>query len=175
MTYIQSNPVDTSKQYNSITIGLASPEKILQRSYGEVLKPETINYRSYKPEKDGLFNHQFTHHVNYKGEWEGRRDLFEPIVEYLNAFLIVRVKVNLLIATHVPHFGGFHVDFENTTVSRTGLLYLDDTNGPTEFETGEKIECVSNRFVEFPGHIKHGSWTCTDRPYRRVVNFNWIP
>ena len=55
MTYIQSNPVDTSKQYNSITIGLASPEKILQRSYGEVLKPETINYRSYKPEKDGLF------------------------------------------------------------------------------------------------------------------------
>ena len=55
MTYIQSNSVDTSKQYSSITIGLASPEKILQRSYGEVLKPETINYRSYKPEKDGLF------------------------------------------------------------------------------------------------------------------------
>ena len=55
MTYIQSNPVDTSKEYNSITIGLSSPEKILQRSYGEVLKPETINYRSYKPEKDGLF------------------------------------------------------------------------------------------------------------------------
>ena len=55
MTYIQSNPVDTSKKYNSITIGLASPEKILQRSFGEVLKPETINYRSYKPEKDGLF------------------------------------------------------------------------------------------------------------------------
>ncbi|MFL2983464.1 MAG: DNA-directed RNA polymerase subunit beta' [Candidatus Neomarinimicrobiota bacterium] len=55
MTYIQSNPVDTNKKYSSITIGLASPEKILQRSYGEVLKPETINYRSYKPEKDGLF------------------------------------------------------------------------------------------------------------------------
>lgn len=136
-----------------------------------------FEWRHHKqdPEKDGLFNHQFTHHLNYKGEWEGRRDIFEPIVKYLNAFLIVRVKVNLLIATHVPHFGGFHVDFENTTVSRTGLLYLDDTNGPTEFETGEKIECVSNRFVEFPGHIKHGSWSCTDRPYRRVVNFNWIP
>ena len=55
MTYIQSNPVDTSKEYSAITIGLSSPEKILQRSYGEVLKPETINYRSYKPEKDGLF------------------------------------------------------------------------------------------------------------------------
>ena len=55
MTYIQSNSIDTSKKYNSITIGLASPESILARSYGEVLKPETINYRSYKPEKDGLF------------------------------------------------------------------------------------------------------------------------
>ena len=55
MTYIQSTKVDLSKKYESITIGLASPEMILARSYGEILKPETINYRSYKPEKDGLF------------------------------------------------------------------------------------------------------------------------
>jgi len=40
---------------NAITLGLLSPEEILERSYGEVLKPETINYRSYKPEKEGLF------------------------------------------------------------------------------------------------------------------------
>ena len=43
------------KQFNSITISLSSPEAILERSFGEVLKPETINYRSFKPEKDGLF------------------------------------------------------------------------------------------------------------------------
>ena len=55
MTFIQSTKIDTTKNYNSITISLASPEMILTRSYGEVLKPETINYRSYKPEKDGLF------------------------------------------------------------------------------------------------------------------------
>jgi len=55
LTYIQSTKVDTSKNFTSITIGLASPEMILAKSYGEVLKPETINYRSYKPEKDGLF------------------------------------------------------------------------------------------------------------------------
>lgn len=42
-------------EFNSITIHLSSPETILNRSRGEVLKPETINYRSYKPEKDGLF------------------------------------------------------------------------------------------------------------------------
>ena len=41
--------------FNSITVSLASPESIKKRSYGEVTKPETINYRTYKPERDGLF------------------------------------------------------------------------------------------------------------------------
>ncbi len=44
-----------SHSFNNITVGLLSPEEMLDRSFGEVLKPETINYRSYKPEKDGLF------------------------------------------------------------------------------------------------------------------------
>ncbi|MBC8345120.1 MAG: DNA-directed RNA polymerase subunit beta' [Candidatus Marinimicrobia bacterium] len=52
---MQTNKIDTSKGFSAITIGLASPESTLQKSYGEILKPETINYRSYKPEKDGLF------------------------------------------------------------------------------------------------------------------------
>ena len=41
--------------FSRITIGLASPDSILEHSYGEVLKPETVNYRTYKPERDGLF------------------------------------------------------------------------------------------------------------------------
>jgi len=41
--------------FTKIAIGLASPEEVLERSSGEVLKPETINYRTYKPERDGLF------------------------------------------------------------------------------------------------------------------------
>jgi len=44
-----------SDSFTSITLGILSPEQILERSFGEVLKPETINYRSYKPEKDCLF------------------------------------------------------------------------------------------------------------------------
>ncbi len=44
-----------SSAFNKITISLASPEQILKQSHGEVLKPETINYRTYKPERDGLF------------------------------------------------------------------------------------------------------------------------
>lgn len=45
----------TKSNFNKISIGLASPEEILKLSSGEVLKPETINYRTYKPERDGLF------------------------------------------------------------------------------------------------------------------------
>ena len=45
----------TKSNFTKITIGLASPEEILESSYGEVTKPETINYRTYKPERDGLF------------------------------------------------------------------------------------------------------------------------
>ena len=46
---------NTQKRFNKISIGLASPETILGESRGEVLKPETINYRTHKPERDGLF------------------------------------------------------------------------------------------------------------------------
>ncbi|HSL88511.1 MAG TPA: DNA-directed RNA polymerase subunit beta' [Ignavibacteriaceae bacterium] len=49
---IQENAM---REIHSLTIGLASPDDILSRSYGEVTKPETINYRSFRPEKDGLF------------------------------------------------------------------------------------------------------------------------
>ena len=47
----QEQPIN----FDAIKIGLASPEKIREWSHGEVTKPETINYRTLKPEKDGLF------------------------------------------------------------------------------------------------------------------------
>ncbi|MEY5131474.1 MAG: DNA-directed polymerase subunit beta, partial [Bacteroidota bacterium] len=43
------------KGFSQITIKIASPDEVLNRSMGEVTKPETINYRSFRPEKDGLF------------------------------------------------------------------------------------------------------------------------
>jgi len=51
----RNNEVVTQKKFNKIVIGLSSPEVILNSSRGEVLKPETINYRTHKPERDGLF------------------------------------------------------------------------------------------------------------------------
>ncbi|MCB9017546.1 MAG: DNA-directed RNA polymerase subunit beta', partial [Prevotellaceae bacterium] len=53
MAFRKDNKIKSN--FTKITIGLASPEEILEQSSGEVLKPETINYRTYKPERDGLF------------------------------------------------------------------------------------------------------------------------
>ena len=53
MAFKNDNKLKTN--FNKISIGLASPEEVLKLSSGEVLKPETINYRTYKPERDGLF------------------------------------------------------------------------------------------------------------------------
>ena len=53
MAFKRENKIKSN--FTKITIGLASPEEIQSNSYGEVLKPETINYRTYKPERDGLF------------------------------------------------------------------------------------------------------------------------
>ncbi|MCI6551574.1 MAG: DNA-directed RNA polymerase subunit beta' [Prevotella sp.] len=47
--------IKVKNNFTKISIGLASPEEVLENSYGEVTKPETINYRTYKPERDGLF------------------------------------------------------------------------------------------------------------------------
>ena len=49
------NPLTPQKAFDEIKVSLASPERILSWSFGEIKKPETINYRTFKPERDGLF------------------------------------------------------------------------------------------------------------------------
>ena len=49
------NPQVQAQSFDSIRISIASPEKIMSWSFGEIKKPETINYRTFKPERDGLF------------------------------------------------------------------------------------------------------------------------
>ncbi|OCW82010.1 hypothetical protein AKH21_03820 [Pelagibacteraceae bacterium GOM-A5] len=51
----KSSEISEAQNFNSIKITLASPEKIKSWTYGEIKKPETINYRTFRPEKDGLF------------------------------------------------------------------------------------------------------------------------
>ncbi len=64
--FFETKPVNIN-EYEAIRIGLASPEKIRSWSHGEVTKPETINYRTFKPERDGLFCAKIFGPVN---DWE---------------------------------------------------------------------------------------------------------
>ena len=50
----KNSEISEAQNFNSIKISLASPEKIKSWTYGEIKKPETINYRTFRPEKDGL-------------------------------------------------------------------------------------------------------------------------
>ena len=56
MAFNNNKTTQQKTSFNRIRIGLASPEEILRQSHGEVTKPETINYRTYKPEREGLFS-----------------------------------------------------------------------------------------------------------------------
>ena len=51
----KNSEISEAQNFNSKKISLASPEKIKSWTYGEIKKPETINYRTFRPEKDGLF------------------------------------------------------------------------------------------------------------------------
>jgi DNA-directed RNA polymerase subunit beta' len=76
-----SNETYQPMTFDAIKIGLASPEKIREWSRGEVLKPETINYRTLKPEKDGLFCERIFGPARPASDWQLPRavlSLLEP-------------------------------------------------------------------------------------------------
>ena len=55
----KNSEISEAQNFNSIKISLASPEKIKSWTYGEIKKPETINYRTFRPEKDGFFVQEY--------------------------------------------------------------------------------------------------------------------
>ena len=95
MAYIKPRQANFKEEFTEIVISLASPDAILSRSYGEVLKPETINYRTYKPEKDGLFCEKIFGPVKdwecHCGKYKRRR--YKGIICYRCGVEITRKKV----------------------------------------------------------------------------------
>ena len=70
-----------------------------------------------------------------------------------------------------------HIDVEGEDVPdcvRTSILYMNTNDGYTLFEDGTKVESVMNRLITFPYNMKHAGTTCTDVPFRMVINFNYI-
>ena len=57
---------------------------------------------------------------------------------------------------------------------KTSIFYINSNDGYTEFEDGTKVESVANRLVTFPHHMKHRGTTCTNQPFRLVINFNYL-
>ena len=84
-----SDAIQETLTYDKIKIKLASPDKIREWSRGEVKKPETINYRTLKPEKDGLFCEKIFGHIGY-----------QLLCRLESIFLLINVK-RLFVLLHL--------------------------------------------------------------------------
>ena len=110
-------------------------------------------------------------------------DLFLPVIRRLSPVTLIRMKVNMTLAdkqSKIPYC--FHCDLgspsdpkkERTKHVRTGIYYLNSTDGPT-FVGEEKIECVENRFISFPHNIEHTGSSFTNDKRRVILNVNYLP
>ena len=88
---------------------------------------------------------------------------------------LLRVKANLQMSTSEIIEQDFHCDYPlSYTGVNTSIFYINSNDGYTEFEDGTRIESVANRLVTFPLNMKHRGTTCTDKPFRLVINFNYF-
>jgi hypothetical protein len=135
------------------------------------------DYNSILPiEMDNHF--QFIHNFYLKknGGTIGS-NLFEeilPIVEKINPISLIRVKANLTTRTFKNETYGFHTDVLPKKFIKTGIFYLNSSNGGTAFKNNNIVECVENRFVCFPSNLSHSGVSATDVNARIVINFNYI-
>lgn len=99
--------------------------------------------------------------------------MLEAVFDRLGPVRLLRVKANLTrpLARHLEY--GLHVDVRRTDAT-TGILYLNDNNGYTLFEDGTRVQSVANRLVVFDAKLQHSGASCTDAPYRLVLNLNWL-
>ena len=103
--------------------------------------------------------------------------LLDPLVEEIKIKSCTRIKANLTMRTHEIVRHGFHSD-DNDAVYfqdyKVSIFYVNSNDGYTEFEDGSKVESVANRLVTFPAFLRHTGTTCTDQPFRVVINFNYF-
>ena len=132
---------------------------------------------------DPIDNYQFCHHFYYP-VYQGKSpqvcqgiNCLDPILKRLDCISLARIKANCLPRTSSIIRHGFHVDaILKTSIKdfKASIFYVNTNNGYTEFEDGTRIESISNRLVTFPIHLRHTGTTCTDKPFRVVINFNYF-
>ena len=104
MAFRKENKIKSN--FSKISIGLASPEEILENSSGEVLKPETINYRTYKPERDGLFCERIFGPIKdyecHCGKYKRIINKDFPVISFGCSIPINSIRVGAISARHPP-------------------------------------------------------------------------
>tara|TARA_Y100000590_G_scaffold467219_1_gene645420 strand:+ start:1031 stop:1516 length:486 start_codon:yes stop_codon:yes gene_type:complete len=98
-------------------------------------------------------------------------EIFENYLKYVS---LCRITVNLLLRQETSSMSVFHTDFQNNSKITTAIFYLNTNNGATEFEDGDRIDCVRNRLIMFPASTSHRANGQTDVSKRIVFNFNFI-
>jgi hypothetical protein len=148
-------------------------EKVCEALFSDVFPWYFNEYVVSSEETQCVNSFQFVH--TFYREHSVTSNLFPvlaPIIEKTKPQALVRIKANLIPTAKKVTVAEFHTD--TLFKCLTGIYYLNTTNGPTVFETGEKINSVANRFVVFDSNLRHASSRCTDHKRRCVINFNYF-
>ena len=132
-----------------------------------------------------LNDYQFTHNFFTFHSLTGARhvvskqiDVLIPLVNKIRFISLHRIKANLEPIKPSRYVSKFHYDLEKDgrpcDFMTTGIYYINTNDGYTEFETGEKVESVANRYVKFPSNIKHRGVSQLDTKVRCVLNLNYF-
>jgi len=99
--------------------------------------------------------------------------LLSPILKKLKHKKLRRVKANLTTRDfkHTEH--GMHIDFPKLPKAKTGIYYINTSNGYTKFANGKIVKCEENKYIEFDSYLKHTGVSCTDEKRKIVINFNY--
>ena len=133
--------------------------------------------RYYQGDDTVKGNMQFFHIFHRHHQMTQYSPLIMPVLCHLQPCATIKIKANLSLATDNIEVGGMHVDIKDGVdreYLKTSILYMNTNDGYTTFEDGTKVESVQNRFVTFPNSMRHAGTTCTDSPFRMVINFNYV-
>jgi hypothetical protein len=127
---------------------------------------------------DDKYNFQFVHMFYHTPcDISPQGEILDDLLEKIDPTVLVRIKANLNPVTDEIIEHGFHIDIQPgqmANITTTAIFYLNTNNGYTLFEDGTRISNIANRFVSFPGYMRHTGTTCTDQRYRLILNMNYI-
>ena len=162
------------------------PKKVF-KDFGNIFKKipwytSTVLYENATCDPMDNFMLSHTFYDKYKPQSELFSEYIEPLLSHMQVRSLIRVKANLTMRTEKIIKHGFHIDYkavmdgevQETHNCFTSILYLNTNDGYTEFENGTKIESIENRLITFPLSYRHTGTTCTNHPYRVVINFNYF-